>query len=168
MVEFIKLSPNDGIDIYDMLQEIPKDENGFLNGCNGLNYDDYLQWLIKSDNISNGIGLEDWMVPQNIYWLYIDGKPVGMGKLRIRLTDSLRADGGHCGYGIVSSQRNKGYGKILLKMIIKKAKELRIESILLTIENENTASIKTAISNGGVVEKVTDKKHYIWVDCNVC
>jgi predicted acetyltransferase len=165
-VELRKLSPDDGTDIYNMLQEIPKDENGFMNGCNGLSYDDYKQWLIKNDNIANGIGLEDWQVPQIIHWLYADGNPVGMGKLRMRLTEQLRTDGGNCGYGIASSQRNKGYGNLLLKMMIKEAEKSGIEGILLTINNDNEASIKVAVNNGGVVEKVTGEKHYFWIDCN--
>lgn len=102
--ELRRLSPDDGRDVYDMLQELPKDENEFK------------MWLVKSNYISNGIGLEEWMVPQNTYWLYIDGRPVGMGKLRHYLTDKLMEEGGHCGYAIRPSQRSKGYGKILLKV----------------------------------------------------
>ena len=102
-----KLSPADDMAIYNMLQEIPKNENGFMNGSNGLSYDDYKQWLIKSDDISKGIGLEDWMVAQNLYWLYIDCEPVGVGKLRLKLTDKLRQDGGNCGYGIAASKQAK-------------------------------------------------------------
>jgi predicted acetyltransferase len=165
-VKLTKLSPNDGMDVYNLLQEIPKDENGFMNGVNGLSYDDYKQWLIESDNMANGIGLEEWMVPQYTYWLYIDGNPVGIGKLRIRLTDKLREDGGHCGYGIAPSQRKKGYGALLVKMMVKEAAILGLDNILLTIENDNVASIKVAVCNGGVIEKVTDDKHYIWIDCN--
>jgi len=165
-VELKKLSPDDGTDVYNLLQAIPKDENGFQNGGNGLSYEEFKQWLTENDNIANGIGLEDWMVPQNIYWLYIDGNPVGMGKLRTRLTEKLKVDGGHCGYGIALLQRNKGYGKLLLKMMIREATMLGVEKILLTIHNDNEASVKVAVGSGGVIEKVTDNKHYIWIECN--
>ena len=166
-IELKKLSPNDSIDIYNLLQDIPKEENGFTNGFNGLSYDDYKQWLIRSDNMANGIGLEDWMVPQYIFWLYVNEKPVGMGKLRLYLNDNLRKDGGHCGYCIVKSERNNGYGKLLLNLLMGKAKEAGLERVLLTIRNHNTASIKVALSNGGIIEKVSDEKHYIWLDCNI-
>jgi predicted acetyltransferase len=166
-VEMKKLSPNDGTDIYNLLQEIPNEENGFMNGGNGLCYDEYKQWLIQCDNMANGIGLESDKVPQNIYWLYINGKPVGMGKLRIRLTDKLRIDGGHCGYSIVSSQRGNGYGKLLLNMMVKEAALLGIDKILLTINNNNAVSINVAVNDGGIIEKVTDSKHYVWIECNV-
>lgn len=163
--ELRKLSPDDGRDIYDMLQDFPKDENGFINGCNGKTYDDFKKWLIKSNNVSNGIGLEEWMVPQNIYWLYIDGIPVGMGKLRHYLTDKLRKEGGHGGYAILPSHRNKGYGKILLKMLIDCARDMKIDGLLLTVQNHNTTSIKVALANNGRIEKVDTKRHFIWIEC---
>lgn len=163
--ELKKLSPDDGRDIYDMLQKIPKEENGFTNGNNGITYEEFKKWLIKSDNMSNGIGLEEWMVPQSIYWLYIDGEPVGMGKLRHYLTDKLRTEGGHIGYSIHPDFRNKGYGKILLKMLIDCAKDIDIDKLLLMIHNHNVASIKTALANNGIIEKTDIKCHFIWIEC---
>ena len=161
-----KLSTVDGMDVHNMLQEIPKEENGFQNGGHGLSYDSYKQWLIRSDQIAKGIDLEDWMVPQNTYWLYVDEKPVGMGKLRLRLTEKLEKDGGNCGYGIVPVYRGCGYGKILLRLLIEEARTLNIGRILLTIEKDNPASLKVALSNGGMIEKSTDELHYVGIKCN--
>ena len=165
-IELRRLSPDDGRDIYGMLLEIPGDENGFINGCSGRSYEEYKSWLIKSDRVSQGIGLEDWMVPQTIYWLYADGQPVGFGKLRHRLTDKLRLEGGHAGYSIRPSHRGKGYGKALLGYLIKEAKALGIDRLLLTIHNDNEASRKTAIACGGVEEDRNEERCYIWVDCS--
>ena len=162
--ELRQLSPNDGADIYNMLQELPKDENGFINGCNGKTYDEYKKWLINSDDIENGIGLEDWMVPESIYWLYVDGVPVGMGKFRHYLTDKLREEGGHAGYAVHAMYRNRGYGTELLKLLVARAKERKIDKVLLTIKNHNIASIKVATANNGTIEKVDDVRHFIWID----
>lgn len=164
-IELRQLSPDDGIDIYNMLQDIPKDENGFINGCNGRTFDEFKKWLIKSDKASKGIGLESFMVPQNIYWLYVDGIPVGMGKLRHYLTDKLKEEGGHGGYAIRYSYRNRGYGKLLMRLLIEQAKELGIEKLLITVQNHNIPSIKVAISNGGKIDKVNEYRHYIWIEC---
>ena len=164
-VELRRLSPDDGRDIYGMLQVMPGDENGFINGCSAMSFDEYKRWLIKNDEASKGIGLEDWMVPQTIYWLFADGQPVGFGKLRHRLTEKLRAEGGHAGYSICPSQRGKGYGRLLLKYLAAEAKALGIDCLLLTIHNGNEASRRVAIACGGVEEDRNEEHCYIWVDC---
>lgn len=163
--ELKKLSINDDVDIYEMLQEIPKDENGFINTVNGMTFEEYKEWLIRSDAMSRGIGLEDWQVPSSFYWLFVDGHPVGKGNIRHFLTDKLRAEGGHIGYAIRPSERNKGYGTVLLKMIIKEARKMNIEKVLLTVRNSNTNSIKVALNNNGKIEKINEERHYIWIDC---
>lgn len=163
--ELKKLSISDGMDIYEMLQEIPKNENGFINTVNGMTFEEYKKWLILSNDMSRGIGLEDWQVPSNTYWLFVEGHPVGRGNLRHFLTDKLRAEGGHVGYAIRQSERNKGYGTVLLKMIIEEARKMNIEKVLLTVRNGNTNSIKVALNNNGKIEKVNEERHYIWIDC---
>jgi predicted acetyltransferase len=164
-VELRQLSIHDGMDVYEMLQEIPEIENGFVNGCNGRAFEDFKSWLIKSDNTHKGIGLKDWMVPQTSYWLYADGVPVGFAKLRHDLTDKLREEGGHIGYAIRPSCRNKGYGKLLLKLVIEEAGKMGIDKVLITIHSDNTPSLKVAVANGGIVEKSTEVRHYVWIDC---
>ena len=164
-IEIKKLSCKDGEDIYQMLCEMPAEENGFINGINGKTYEEYEAWLRRCEDTARGIGLKDWMVPQTTYWLYVEGLPVGMGKIRHRLTQQLREEGGHCGYAIRPTQRGKGYGKMLLAQLRVQAKALGISEMLLTIRNANTPSIKVALGNGGVIEKANDVRHYIWVKC---
>lgn len=40
------LKIRDGHDIYDMLQEIPKDENSYTNKCNGRSFEQYRKWTV--------------------------------------------------------------------------------------------------------------------------
>ena len=165
-IELVQLSDEDGDDIYQMLQEIPQDENGFLNSVNGMSFTEYKEWLIRSNRLSKLNEIIDGLkVPSSTYWLYVDGKPVGMGKIRHLLTDKLREEGGHIGYAVSSEERNKGYGRILLKELLKKANQMSIDKILLTIRNENEYSLKVALSNGGVVEKRDDIRCFVWIDC---
>ena len=39
MPELRKLSVNDGMDVYQMLQDIPLDENGLQNKVNGMTFE---------------------------------------------------------------------------------------------------------------------------------
>ncbi|MFB0919489.1 MAG: GNAT family N-acetyltransferase [Oscillospiraceae bacterium] len=162
--ELRKLSINDGRDVYEMLQEISKDENGFENSVNGLSFDEYSLWLKRSIDMSNAIGLESWMVPQTTFWLFVEGVPVGFGKIRHYLTDKLKAEGGHVGYAIRPNQRGKGYGKLLLNLLLAEANKMGIENILVTVRNENKPSLKVALANGGVIDKVDEGRHYIWLN----
>ncbi|MGG2026680.1 GNAT family N-acetyltransferase [Gottfriedia sp. S16(2024)] len=160
-----KLSTNDGQEIYAMLQEIPYNENGFLNDMNGATLEEFQAWLIKRDNESKGIGIGEGRVPQDIYWLFANGFPVGYGKIRHRLTKKLLDDGGHIGYSILPSERGKDYGKLQLKLLLERAKEMGIDKVLLTIHINNINSLKAAMKNGGVIEKQDENKCWVWIEC---
>lgn len=161
-----KLSPTDGQDVYRMLQEIPENENGFVNSVNGMSFEDYKAWLNRSYENSLKTQLEEgWRVPQTTFWLIVDGKAAGYGKIRHFLTEKLRAEGGHIGYAIVPSMRGKGLGKVLLSLLLKEAGALGIDRALITVRNENSASIRTALSNGGNIERIEHGRHYIWLSC---
>lgn len=166
IIELKALSSADGRDIYEMLQEIPADENGYVNGVNGMTYEEYKAWLVREEANSKKTEIEDgWKVPQSTYWLYVDGQPVGQGRIRHFLTDALREAGGNIGYAIRPTARSKGYGTILLRELMKEAAKLGLERALVTVHNCNEASIRVAMKNGGELERVTDTRHLIWVDC---
>ena len=167
MIELKRLSPSDGIEIYDLLQSIPREENGLQNKVNGMTYEEYKQWLIGKQVESEQEGIVDgWKVPSTTYWLYVDGVPVGFGNVRIYLTEALKKVGGNIGYVIASPFRGKGYGKELLKLLLTKAKEAGIERALLTIRKDNIASQAVAYSNGGVLTETADERVYFWIDTN--
>lgn len=165
MIELRRLSVDDGMDVYVMLQEIPKEENGLMNNANGLSFEEYKEWLKKKYADSEQIGIKDgWKVPSTTYWLYADEKPVGFGSIRHFLTDALREAGGHIGYGIAPKYREKGYGKKILGLLLEEASCLGIDRVLVTIKLDNAASKAVALANGGVIKKQTDKRIFVWID----
>ena len=165
MIELRKLSIDDGIDIYNLLQDIPKEENGFNNKVNGLTYDEYKEWLIKRDEYANQVGLLDgWRVPETTFFLYVDDMPVGMGSIRHFLTDALREVGGHIGYCISPKYRGNGYGKEILKRLIIEAKKIGIKDILITTNLDNYASQKVIIANGGKETDRSSEHVHFWIN----
>lgn len=165
MLELKRLSVDDGLDIYTMLQEIPAEENGLINKANGLTFDEYKEWLIVKQRDSEQEGIVDgWKVPSTTFWLYADGIPVGFGSVRHFLTETLRKAGGNIGYGIAPAFRGKGYGKELLRLLLNEAKEMGIDKVLVTILLDNIASQAVAIANGGIVTERTDERVFIWID----
>lgn len=164
MIEIKKLAVTDGEDIYEMLREIPEEENGFGNSVHKMPFEDFKKWLEKSVKSSEQEGVIDgWKVPQTTFWLYEDGKPVGMGKVRRFLTDSLRSAGGNIGYAIRPTARGRGLGRELLRLLIGEAHKLGVDEILITVHEDNIPSLKVALANGGRIEKVENGRYYIWI-----
>ena len=162
MLELKKLSPEDGADVYELLQQIPGEENGLHNSVSGMSFDEYKAWLKKQYALSRQEGLIDgWKVPTTTFWLYADGVPVGFGKLRHTLTEALRREGGHIGYGIAAPYRGKGYGKALLGLLLEKAREMGIGEALVTVRADNAASRAVALANGGRITEKTDER--VWI-----
>ena len=64
MLELRRLSPEDGRDVYEMLQRIPREENGLQNKASGLSWEELGQWLVKKQEESVRQGIVDgWKVP---------------------------------------------------------------------------------------------------------
>lgn len=165
MIELKKLSINDGKDIYNLLQEMPKEENGLINKANGLSFEECQAWLKAKQIESEQEGLVDgWKVPSTTFWLYVDGVPVGFGNLRHFLTEALSKAGGNIGYGIAPQFRGKGYGNILLKLLLQEARKIGLEKVLVTIHLDNIPSQKVALANGGVISEKTEERYLIWID----
>lgn len=166
--ELVKLTKDCGRDVYDMLQSIPKEENGLMNDANGLSYAEYKNVWLEScyaDSLRTGI-YDGFKVPQTMFFFYVDGAPVGLVKLRHFLTDKLRADGGNIGYAVRPETRGRGYGRMMLRAALEECSKLGIDEALVTINEGNTASIKMSLANGGRIEKIENGKVYIWLDCS--
>lgn len=163
-IELKKVAVTDGTDIYEMLQELPADENGFINRAAGMRFDEYKEWIKGKVQESEQTGIVDgWKVPQTTFWLFEDGRPVGCGNLRHFLTEKLLEQGGNIGYSIRPSDRNRGLGKVLLSLLIDESRKIGIDKLLLTIHNENTPSLHVALANGGKIEKTTEERSYVWI-----
>ena len=164
-IELRKLAVTDGTDIYEMLQELPADENGFINRAAGMSFDEYKEWLKGKVQESEQTGIVDgWKVPSTTFWLFEDGRPVGCGNLRHFLTDKLLEQGGNIGYSICPSDRNRGLGKTLLSLLVEEGRKLGIDKLLLTIHRQNTPSLHVALANGGKVERSTAERNYVWIE----
>lgn len=156
-----ELKTTDGVDIFNMLQKIKAEENLFHNEVYGMSFDQYKEWLITQSNWALGLDLPKGYVRQWIYWLFIDGKPVGFGKIREKVTNRSREIGGNIGYAISSEERGKGYGKLLFQLLLEKAKELNVKSILSTVEKTNPVSKHIHEKCGGqLIEENEDRWYF--------
>ena len=88
--------------------------------------------------------------------------------IRHSLNDFLLQAGGHIGCGVRKSERKKGYAKQMIKLALEKCKELKIEKVLITCNDDNIASEKSIIACGGELEDIrtVDGKNYkrFWIE----
>ena len=107
-LKLIALSETDGEAVYRMLQEMPAQENGFINPMHGKSYGEFRAWLQSCIADAAQEGLADgWKVPESTYWLFDGDRPVGYGKIRHFLTDKLLEDGGSIGYAVRPAERQR-------------------------------------------------------------
>jgi predicted acetyltransferase len=101
---------------------------------------------------AQGIGLPAGFVPHSTFWLVRGEEVVGVSNLRHRLTDKLRIEGGHIGYGIRPTARGQGLGKAILRLTLLEAARLGIDRVMLSCAKDNAASSAVIVANGGVLE----------------
>ena len=110
----------------------------------------YEEWLERITANSNKKTVDpNWVLTDTFFAIRVsDNRIIGIADLRYELNDFLK-DLGNCGYSVRPSERNKGYASEILKQICTLAKEHGLANLQLSVERENTASIKTILRNGG-------------------
>ena len=119
--------------------------------CDGK--DDIPAYIQRTRDYAKGLNLpEPWWVPCSTYWLAHNNRILGLTGLRHHLTDDLKDFGGHIGYSIRPAERKKGYGNLILKLALQKARERNIDRVLITCDTDNIASQRVIKNNGGKLD----------------
>jgi predicted acetyltransferase len=105
---------------------------------------------------SRGIGVPAGFVPNTFFVGVVAGVVVGRLSLRHSLNDFLAKVGGHIGYGVIPSQRRRGYATEMLRQAIPICASLGITRALITCDEHNVGSRKVVESCGGVFEGLID------------
>lgn len=147
---------------YQFLKSIPANENGFENKYYDFSYEEFVNTALpQMINFSKGIDLPSGYVPETFYFLWDNNDIVGLFKLRHYLTDSLKNDDGHIGYGISKQHRSKGYATRGLGLVIQKAKELIKENeVYLSVHMNNPNSLKVQLNNGAYIHHSDEESYY--------
>jgi nicotinamidase-related amidase len=82
----------------------------------------------------------------------VDGEIVGRTSIRHRLNDFLATEGGHIGYAVLAEHRRRGYATEILRQSLAIAAGLGIDRVLVTCDDDNTASATVIERCGGVFE----------------
>lgn len=101
--------------------------------------------------------LPDGFVRDDMYWIVDDHEVVGTLSFRHALNDHLREVGGHIGYAVRESRRRQGYASAALALSLDRAREVGLDRVLLTCDDDNLGSARTIERAGGVLQDVTDQ-----------
>lgn len=138
--------------------------------CIGMgNYEDYDAWLTGMRNRHTGTDLPEGYVRENFYLCYEGARLVGVFSLKFELTDFLLHYGGHVGYAVRPTERNRGLATQMLQQGLALARQFGFDRLLCVCDEDNYASEKVILKNGGVLEntlydadeQVTVKRYWI-------
>ncbi len=146
----------------DEVLEADKDNDDQFAGCMGLrNCATAEEWidicnLRKSKETCEQVGAN---VPSTTFFAIRkkDNKLVGVIDLRHHINHPILGSwGGHCGYSVRPSERGKGYGAEMLRLNVINADKMGIDRMLVVCDEDNTASEKTILANGGYLENIIE------------
>lgn len=133
--------------------------------CIGFgNWNNYDLWLTGMRNRHAGTGLPAGYVRENFYLCYQGDQLVGVFSLKFELTEFLLHFGGHIGYAVRPSDRNRGLATQMLKQGLMIAKEFGFSKVLAVCDEDNLASEQVILKNSGVLEnKLYDHAEAVFV-----
>ncbi len=157
MVYLREITLDDKGEILEMIDEINRDTledkfEGFrhLAKVNSDNYEDY---LIELEHNKNMKLYKPEYEDQTTFVLVDDNNHIYGGvDIRHKLNDNLLKFGGNIGYLIRPSERRKGYGTLILKLVLKECKKLGMKKVLVSCREENIWSAKIIEKNNGKYE----------------
>ncbi len=138
--------------------------------CIGFaNHGDYETWLRGMQNRHTGTDLPEGYVREDFLLCYEGAELVGVFSLKYELTDYLLHFGGHVGYAVRPTRRCHGYATEILRRGLETARDAGFTRILAICDEDNVASERVILKNGGVLENtlfdpeenVTVKRYWI-------
>jgi predicted acetyltransferase len=126
-------------------------------------------WLAETSSDFDGFVevrrgvLVRWDVPSTVFW-YVSGEfYLGTLVVRHELTPALADVGGHIGYHVVAPWHRQGHATRMLTEGLRECRALGLDRVLLTCDQDNVASRKVILANGGVPDGNRGGEDRFWI-----
>ena len=120
-------------------------------------------WVDLLGRHEAGVDVPDDLVPSTSRWVEEGGRLVGFISLRHELNAFLLEQGGHIGYAVRPTARGRGIATAATAAMLELCGRRGIDPVLITCDDDNTASATVIERNGGVLEDVRSGKRRYWV-----
>lgn len=161
MLELVKLD----FDNYDLLCEMmdewtASESNITPKAINKNDYHNRKKYIEEIEVTEAHSGL----VPDSTFFCFDVERNIFVGAVNIRhyLNERLLLNIGHIGVGIRPSERNKGYGTKMVALALEECKKIGLDNVLMVCDKNNTASARTIIKNGGIMENEVEVNGRLW------
>lgn len=115
---------------------------------------DFYKTVTELENYSNGLNLPENFVPYTVFYALDENTKDIVGQVSVRhsLNEYLRFRGGHIGYYVTPSSRKAGVGTKILEQTLKFCREINLDKVLITCNEDNIGSNKIILNNRGIFE----------------
>ena len=134
---------------------LDNNENHINGSCSLHRFDSFEEWLDRVNICATDEKLSIYNTITTTFLAIRKSDNIIIGTIQIRhvLTKELRDDSGNIGYGVIPSERRKGYATQMLNLALEFCKDLGLDKVLIDCDETNIASEKTIIKCGGVFDR---------------
>jgi predicted acetyltransferase len=113
----------------------------------------FLEMMDRWREAETDIPVSRGFVPATLYFLTDEsGRILGGIHFRHYLNEQLLQMGGHIGYGVRKSERQKGYARKMLMLLLEKIKKMGGDKVMLTCDDDNVGSAKAIEGCNGILK----------------
>ena len=148
---------------YEMYQDIPMQEPGSTNLCNGLPYEVFHSFLEgQLARQYQRISYHD--TPTVTYLLYADELPVGYIGIRTEIDENWKRWSGNLYFTVRKSCRGMGYGAKMLELALEECRKLGMQEVFANASAGNLASARVIEKNGGIFQEDVEGSRYYRIE----
>lgn len=117
------------------------------------NLSDFAKFIQMLDNCEHANLDNKYSSTTSYFVIDENDRLIGATSLRHYLTMSGYNTWGHIGYGVRPTERRKGFGTYMLKMMLKEARDRKMHHILIACHTSNTGSVRVIENCNGKLDK---------------